>query len=98
MLRRSLADSAGHFWHPEEFKNMANPDFENIEHLQNLGHFLLTAGSNTRIRLNHSNEKAKSNSVIPEKKTEYIFYRENACVISESMLLPPPQIKISFYL
>ena len=35
--------STGHFWNPEEFENIANPDFENIKQLQNLGHFLLAA-------------------------------------------------------
>ena len=45
MLRRSLAESAGHFWQPAEFKNVANPDFENFKHLQNPGHLSLTAPS-----------------------------------------------------
>ena len=27
MLRWSLAESAGHFWQPSEFENVANPDF-----------------------------------------------------------------------
>ena len=45
MLRRSLAVSAVYFWRPEKFENMANLDFENLKHLQNLGHFSLTAGS-----------------------------------------------------
>ena len=35
-LRLLLAASADHFWWPEKFENMANPDFENIKHLQNL--------------------------------------------------------------
>ena len=34
MLRRSLAESAGHFWHPAKFENAANPDFENFKRLQ----------------------------------------------------------------
>ena len=33
ILQRSLAESASHFWQPEEFKNVANPDFENLKHL-----------------------------------------------------------------
>ena len=45
MLRRSLADGAGHFWQPAEFKNVANPDFENLKHFQNPGHLLLTKPS-----------------------------------------------------
>ena len=45
MLCRLPGDSSGHFWHPEEFKNVANPDFENIKHLQNPGHLPLTAAS-----------------------------------------------------
>ena len=28
-----LAQSSGHFWWPEEFENVANPDFEYLEHL-----------------------------------------------------------------
>ena len=38
MLGWSLFDSAVQFWWPTEFENVANPDFENIEHLQNPGH------------------------------------------------------------
>ena len=45
MLRWSLSDSAGHFWQPSELENMANPDFENLKHLQNPGHLSLTAPS-----------------------------------------------------
>ena len=45
MLRRSLAESAGHFWWPAEFENVANPDFENLKHLQNPGHLPLTEAS-----------------------------------------------------
>ena len=50
ILRRSLDESAGHFLQPEEFKNVANPYFENIKHLQNPGHVLLTAASTFNIR------------------------------------------------
>ena len=42
MLRRLLAESAGHFWWPAEFEDVANPYFENLKHLQNPGHLLLT--------------------------------------------------------
>ena len=45
MLRRSLAESAGQFWQPTELENMANLDFENLKHLQNHGHLLLSASS-----------------------------------------------------
>ena len=45
MLRRSHSESAGHFWQPAEFENVANPDFENFKHLQNPGYLLLTAPS-----------------------------------------------------
>ena len=45
MLRRSLAENAGHFWWPAEFKNMANPYFENLKHLRNPGHLSLTEPS-----------------------------------------------------
>ena len=45
MLRWSRADSTGHFWQPAEFKNVENPDFENLKHLQNPGHLSLTAPS-----------------------------------------------------
>ena len=45
MLRWSLAESAGHFWWTAEFENKANPDFENIKHLQNHEHLSLTAPS-----------------------------------------------------
>ena len=51
MIRRSLAESAGHFWQPEEFENVANPYFGNLKHLQNLGHFSLTAGYRYQIPL-----------------------------------------------
>ena len=43
MPRRLISVSAVHFWWPEKFGKMENPDFENLKHLQNLGHFLLTA-------------------------------------------------------
>ena len=42
MLRRSLTDSAGHFWWPEEFENVANLDFGHLKHLQNPGNLSLT--------------------------------------------------------
>ena len=42
IIRWLLSDSAGHFWWTLEFENVANPDFENIKHLQNPGHLLLT--------------------------------------------------------
>ena len=45
MLRWSLSASDGYFGQPEKFKNMVNTDFENINHLQNLGHLLLTVPS-----------------------------------------------------
>ena len=48
MLRRSLPDIFGHFWQPEELKNVANPGFENLKHLQNLGHFYLNAAITCR--------------------------------------------------
>ena len=47
MLHRSHDESAGHFWHPEEFENVVNPDFENLKHLQNPGYLSLTAPSIT---------------------------------------------------
>ena len=43
MIHRLLGDSDGHFWWPVEFENVANPDFENLKHLQNPGHLPLTA-------------------------------------------------------
>ena len=45
MLHRSLAESAGHFWWPAEFENVAKPDFGNLKHLQNSGHLPLTEAS-----------------------------------------------------
>ena len=45
MLYRLLAESAGNFWQPEKFENVANPDFENLKHLQKPGHLSLTAPS-----------------------------------------------------
>ena len=44
MLRWLIAATAVHFWRPEIFENMVNPDFENHKHLQNLEHFYLTKG------------------------------------------------------
>ena len=41
MLGWLLAESASHLWHPAEIENVANPDFENIKHLQNTGHLPL---------------------------------------------------------
>ena len=40
-----LAEIAGHFWKPAESDNLANPEFENLKHFQNLGYFLLTLAS-----------------------------------------------------
>ena len=39
MLHQMFADSASHFWQPEEYENVVNTDFESLKHLQNLGHF-----------------------------------------------------------
>ena len=44
-----LAESAGHFWWPAEFENVANPDFENPKHLQNPGHLPMTAASRYKV-------------------------------------------------
>ena len=41
-LRRSLADSASHFWRPTKSENIKNPDVKNLKQFQNLGHFFLT--------------------------------------------------------
>ena len=49
MICRSLGESAGHFWQPEEFENMANLDFENLMHLQNPVHLPLTEASMLRV-------------------------------------------------
>ena len=45
MLRLSLDENAGHFLWPAEFEKVANPDFENLKHLQNPGHLPLTVAS-----------------------------------------------------
>ena len=45
MIRRYLADSAGQFWWPEEFEDVTNPYFDNLKHLLNPGHLLLTKSS-----------------------------------------------------
>ena len=45
MIYQSLGESAGHFWKPVEFENVANPDFGDLKHLQNPGHLLLTKAS-----------------------------------------------------
>ena len=45
MFRQLLAEIAGNFWQAEEFENVANPDFENLKHLQNSGYLLLTKSS-----------------------------------------------------
>ena len=45
MLHWLIADSAGHFWWPAELENLANPDFENLKHLQNPGNLSLTKPS-----------------------------------------------------
>ena len=47
MIHWLLAVSDGHFWQPAEFKNVVNPDFENLKHLQNLGFFFLISDSMT---------------------------------------------------
>ena len=51
MLLWSLAESAGRLWWPTEFENVANPDFENLRHLQNPGHLPLTAASITSMTI-----------------------------------------------
>ena len=45
MLLRSLAESAAHFWWPEEFENMENPDFKNLKHLQNCTYYGMEDGA-----------------------------------------------------
>ena len=45
MLCRLLAESDCHFLHPAEFENVANPDFENLKHLQNPGHLPMAESS-----------------------------------------------------
>ena len=43
MLRWSPADIAGRSGWPEELENVANPDFGDIQHLQNHGDLPMTA-------------------------------------------------------
>ena len=50
IILRLIAESAGHFWQPAEFENVANPYFENLKHLQNPGHLSLTALSMFAVR------------------------------------------------
>ena len=45
MLRQLLSESAGHFWWLAKFENVANPDLEDLKHLQNTGHLLPNAPS-----------------------------------------------------
>ena len=45
MIRWFLAESAGHFCQPAEFENVADPDFENLKHLQNPGNLPQTEAS-----------------------------------------------------
>ena len=45
MLHQLLAESAGNFWWPAELENVANPDFENLRHLQNPGRLPLNKAS-----------------------------------------------------
>ena len=49
MIRWFIAASTGRFWQPAEFENVSNPDFENLKHLQNLGHFLMAEGSRRQV-------------------------------------------------
>ena len=48
MLQWSLAVSAVSFWQPENFENLENPDSENLNYLQNLGHFFLAEPGTSR--------------------------------------------------
>ena len=52
----SLGESAGHFWKPEKFENVANSDFENLKHLQKPGDLSLTAPSIIRTVRDFSKE------------------------------------------
>ena len=45
MICRSLDESTVHFWQPAEFENVANPDFENLKHLQKPVHLPPTKAS-----------------------------------------------------
>ena len=45
MLCWLIDESAGHFWWPAEFENVANPYFEHLKQLQNPGHLRLTKSS-----------------------------------------------------
>ena len=51
MLHWLLAESAGHFWWLAESENVTNPDYENLNHLQNPGHSSLTGPSISPIGL-----------------------------------------------
>ena len=80
MLRRSFADSTGHFWWPEAFENVANPYFNCLKHLQHPGHLLLnksiflhfcddigTASANTTItEINYDNDQQHMDVVLTE--------------------------------
>ena len=45
MLCRLLDESAGHIRQPAELESLANPDFENLKHLQDQGHLSLNKPS-----------------------------------------------------
>ena len=61
MICRSLAESTGHFWWSAEFKNVENPDFENLNHLQNPGHLSMT-DPNTYLIVVFKKKGIKNNS------------------------------------
>ena len=52
MLRQLIGESYGHFWKPTEFENVANPDFENLKHLQNPGHLFMAKGCRSATKPN----------------------------------------------
>ena len=51
LMHSKLIESAGHIWWPAEFENVANPDFENLKHLQNPGNLTLAAAIMTPLKV-----------------------------------------------
>ena len=66
MICWSLDESAGRFWQPAEFENVANPDFENLKHLKNPGNLTLTEPS---ILLINTSKNTHINDILSVTKT-----------------------------
>ena len=76
-LHPLIAASAVRFWWPSIFKNLENPYFENLEHLQKLVNLLLIG-----LYISHNNYKVERSYFRARPNTTQVTVKNNTRIIT----------------